>query len=89
MAYVNASYSDAVIGERVHAAMWRARMTQTAVAKSLGVDQAAVNRRLRGSTPWKVTELLLLADLLDVSLAELLPEGAMRDRGTAVNNAQS
>ena len=74
------SNPDAVIGERVHAALWRARVTQTSAAEALGLDQAAVSRRLRGKTAWKVTEVLALADLLQVDLAELLPEGALCSR---------
>ena len=46
---------DVVIGEAVHAAMWRAHVTQTQLARVLGIDQAAVSRRLRGRTAWSAT----------------------------------
>lgn len=65
---------DELIGERVHAAMWRARVTQTQMARELGLDQAAVNRRLRGRTPWKVSDVITAARVLGVSVAELMPQ---------------
>jgi transcriptional regulator with XRE-family HTH domain len=64
---------DELIGERVHAAMWRARITQTQLARELGLDQAAVNRRLRGRTPWKVSDVVIAARALGVSVEDLMP----------------
>ena len=66
-------HDDVLIGEAVHAAMWRARVTQTQLASVLGLDQAAVSRRLRGRTSWKVSEIRLAAALLSVRVADLLP----------------
>lgn len=64
---------DVLIGEAVHTAMWRARVTQTELARILRLDQAAVSRRLRGRTSWKVSEVRLAAAALGVSVADLLP----------------
>lgn len=64
---------DVLIGEAVHAAMWRARVTQTELARVLGLDQAAVSRRLRGRTAWKASEVRRAAALLGVRMADLLP----------------
>lgn len=64
---------DELIGARVHAAMWRARVTQTQLARELGLDQAAVNRRLRGRTPWKVSDVVIAARVLGVDMSELMP----------------
>lgn len=65
---------DELIGERVHAAMWRARITQVQLARELGLDQAAINRRLRGRTPWKVTDVIVAARVLGVSVEDLMPK---------------
>lgn len=73
---------DEEIGARVHAAMWRAKVTQTAMARALGVDQAAVSRRLRGRTPWRVTDVLAAAAVCGVPYTDLVP-----DDGTAENTA--
>lgn len=64
---------DYVIGERVHAEMWRTRITQVQLSQALGLDQAAISRRLRGRTAWKVSELLAAARLLGVAVEDLLP----------------
>lgn len=68
-----ASGLDAAIGERVRISMWRARITQKQLADALNVDQAAVSRRLRGRTPWKVTDISAAAALLGISVDDLLP----------------
>ena len=82
---------DALIGERVHQQMWRVRVTQATVASAIGVDAAAVSRRLRGRTAWKAGELYALARLLGTTVGELLPdprelsqvEGMTREDGAA------
>lgn len=64
---------DVLIGEAVHAAMWRAKVSQTRLAAALGLDQAAVSRRLRGRTAWKASEVRVTAALLGVRVVDLLP----------------
>jgi transcriptional regulator with XRE-family HTH domain len=64
---------DAAIGERVHTLMWRVKVPQTELAAELGIDQSALSRRLRGRTSWKATELLYIAERLNVTLESLLP----------------
>lgn len=70
---------DVEVGARVHAAMWRARLTQAQVSKHLGLDQAAVSRRLRGATAWKVSELLRISQLLHIAATDLLPDPGLGD----------
>jgi transcriptional regulator with XRE-family HTH domain len=64
---------DAAIGERVHTLMWRGKVPQTELAAELGIDQSALSRRLRGRTAWKATELLYIAERLNVTLEDLVP----------------
>ena len=64
---------DTYIGERVHMEMWRAGITQVQLAAALGLDQAAVSRRLRGRTAWKASEVRRAANLLRVAVVDLLP----------------
>lgn len=70
---VGPSGVDVLIGERVHGAMWRAHVTQTQLARAMSLDTAAVNRRLRGRTSWRVTDLLTVAEYLGVAFEELMP----------------
>lgn len=76
---INAAQSaemDAAIGERIHQLMWRTKLPQSAIAGALGLDQAAISRRLRGRTAWKATELIIIASLLDVPVSELFDAAA-------------
>lgn len=64
---------DETIGARVHQQMWRARISQVQLAGALGLDQAAVSRRLRGRTPWRASEIMTAAALLGVDIMDLYP----------------
>lgn len=52
--------------------MARRRVSQAAMARHLGVSQAAVSRRLQGVVPFDVVELERVADLLKVSVDTLM-----------------
>jgi transcriptional regulator with XRE-family HTH domain len=64
---------DVLIGEHVHVAMWRAGITQRQLAAALRVDQGSVSKRLRGRTPWRVSEVFTAAQLCGVDMSELMP----------------
>lgn len=62
----------ATVIENIRAQMARKRLSQKDIADHLGVTQPAVSARLSGKTPIDVEELSKIADLLDLSAAELL-----------------
>ena len=66
---------NTITGANVRAEMARRKISQEAVAQTLGLSQASVSARLRGVTPFRVDELLRIADLLGVPL-DLLLAGA-------------
>ncbi len=74
---------DETIGANVHQQMWRARVSQVQLAGALGVDQAAVSRRLRGKTPWKASEIMAAAALLGVDITDLYPRTPQTEPSTA------
>lgn len=49
-------------------------MSQEAVGIALGIAQEAVSRRVRGKVEWRASELLALAPVLGVPVADLLVE---------------
>lgn len=61
----------AVVGANVRAEMARAKVTQSTIGLLLGVSQSGVSARLRGETPFNVDELLLVANYLEVGMADL------------------
>jgi transcriptional regulator with XRE-family HTH domain len=74
---------DETIGANVHQQMWRARVSQTRLAGALGIDQAAVSRRLRGQTPWKASEVMAAAALLGVEIVDLYPPSPVTEPAAA------
>jgi len=65
---------DEQIGRRVHQVMWDRRMTQTAFAAHIGMDQSSVAKRLRGKLGWGAVHLVQAATVLGTSVAYLVGE---------------
>jgi transcriptional regulator with XRE-family HTH domain len=68
--------SNAELGARVREALRASGRTQTELATALGITQAAVTRRLTGHIAWKVTDLPPTAELLGLTVPELLSGSA-------------
>lgn len=64
------------VAANVRGELARRRLGQVQIAQALGISQAAVSRRLNGSVPLDVNELAVIARLLGVSAADLLPAAA-------------
>lgn len=69
-----ATTPTAQTGRNVRAEMARAGVTQATIAAALGLSQAAVSARLLGKTPFDVNELTVIAGVLGVAAADLLPQ---------------
>lgn len=67
-----ATTPTAVAGANVKAEMVRRGLSQHAVAARLGLSQTAVSARLRGRTPFDINELVHVADLLGMTVDQLL-----------------
>lgn len=67
---------SAKVAAIIRAEAARHRVSQTRIAASLDLSQAAVSRRMSGVTPWELDELPQVAQLLDLSLADLLMDAA-------------
>lgn len=65
-----------VVADNVRAEMSRRKITQLQVAMALGVSNAAVSRRLSGHVAWDITELGIVARVLDMDPRDLLPATA-------------
>lgn len=75
-------YVQAVAAE-VRAEMGRQRKTQAELAKTLDITAATAARRLDGSVPFDVLELLTVARWLGVSTEQLLPSAGVSQAATA------
>lgn len=67
----NVAMSDEIRGQ-----LARAHRTQADLAAVLGVSQPQVSARMRGDVPWRVDELLKVAEWLDVAPSVLLGTAA-------------
>lgn len=71
------------IAHRVETETTRPRLTKGAIAKELEISRPALNRRLRGEVEWHYDDLLVLADLLDITLDDLV-SGEPGENGTHI-----
>lgn len=62
------------VAQRVSAAIATAGLSQREVSSLTGIPLVTLNRRLRGHTPFIVTELYSIARALDLTVASLYPE---------------
>lgn len=65
---------DVRVGERVLLLMFRARITQTALARKLGMTQAGLSKKIHGERKWTLDDLYAIAGALGVGVTELLGE---------------
>ncbi|OZE89945.1 hypothetical protein CH298_13250 [Rhodococcoides fascians] len=62
-----------LVGERVHQALWRRKITQTQFGPKLGITQSALSKKMRGERAFGVDELLEISAFLDIPITDLLP----------------
>lgn len=60
------------VAANVRAEIARLNRSGTSVAKNLGRSQAWMSRRLAGQVPFDISELVEVANELDVTLADLI-----------------
>lgn len=63
---------SAVVAGNVRAEAARAGLTQSELARALGVSRMAVSDRYRGRTPWTLDELEVVGAILGLEPAEFL-----------------
>lgn len=60
------------VGANVRAEMARLGRTQAEVAELMGFDQSGLSRRLTGETPFRITELVVLARAFGIPVSRFL-----------------
>ncbi|SBT64257.1 BetR domain-containing protein [Micromonospora sediminicola] len=64
------------VSSEVRAELARQRRPQRDIAELLGISVNQVSERIRGDVEWRVSELVLVAELLGVPVAQFLPAAA-------------
>lgn len=54
--------------------MWRKRVSQQKLAEALGTTQSSVSKKVRGTRPFTLDEILTTAQVLEVPPSELLAD---------------
>jgi transcriptional regulator with XRE-family HTH domain len=67
-----------IIRQNLRVAMAREEKTQTQLGELLAMKQQGVSRRLTGTVPWSINDLIEVAKALDMPLSELVPD-SLRD----------
>ena len=62
------------ISERVLVLLFRQHLSQSSLARQLGMAPNNLNRRIRGTTEWTPSDLVHLAKVLDTSTSFLVGE---------------
>jgi transcriptional regulator with XRE-family HTH domain len=65
----------------IRSRMKQRRVTQTELAGLLCLSNSAVSRRMRGEVAFRLSELWLIANHLDATVAELLEDSSLADTG--------
>ncbi|MEU3847748.1 helix-turn-helix transcriptional regulator [Micrococcus terreus] len=69
------------VGLEIKAWLARRELRQVDIAQALGLSQGAVSQRLMGRVSFSVEELLAVAGLLEITLADLLGSGLLNAQG--------
>lgn len=78
-----ATPTDLRLSDMVREAAHRAGLTHQALAGIVGLGRVPFTDRMRGRTPWSVSELTSLARALDLDLYALLDSAVDGDEVTA------
>lgn len=62
-----------IVSAKLRGVMAEKRVTQVSLAERVGMPQPVISGRLTGRTPWRVDELVKVAQALDVPLERVLP----------------
>ncbi len=68
------------VAEEVRAWMARRRISGVKLAERIGKAQPYVSRRLNGDVSFDLDDLVRIAEVLEVSIGQLLPEEALQRR---------
>jgi predicted XRE-type DNA-binding protein len=62
------------IATEVRAELARQQRTQREIGAIIGLPQASVQMRLKGITPFRAEELVMIADAIGVPISRLIPD---------------
>ncbi len=64
------------VGKQVRILLWDNGKTQRGLAAHLKVEPATISRKLKGTSPWTLNDLMATCEYLDVPLSAVVQERA-------------
>lgn len=74
--YMSTTDLNRYIAGEIRAGMSRNQVTISDLAAAIGVSPATLHRRMSGATPFTVTELAAISDVLGVAYPTFWPDGS-------------
>lgn len=72
---------DEQIAERIYVQMRRRRLTGVAAAKVLGIEQSTMSKKLNGTRPLAMAEVLSLCAWMDLPIGDVLSDLRVEGQG--------
>lgn len=77
---------DEQIAERIYVQMRRRRLTGVAAAKVLAIEQSTMSKKLNGTRPLALAEILGLCAWMDLPIGDVLADLTLEGHGDARDN---
>ncbi len=77
------SYTEKVISWNVKMMLTAYGLSQTSLAEALGIQRAAMSKKLKGVVSWSVADLVRASHFLNTSPESLMDDSLMRRMGVA------
>ncbi|TCE44550.1 putative transcriptional regulator [Bifidobacterium longum subsp. longum] len=72
------AYAEGTVSWNIKMMLMTQGKSQTALADALGVQRAAISKKIRGSVSWSLADLVRAADFLDTDISALLDDSLMK-----------
>ena len=72
------AYAEGTVSWNIKMMLMTPGKSQTALADALGVQRAAISKKIRGSVSWSLADLVRAADFLDTDISTLLDDSLMK-----------
>lgn len=76
------------VAEEIRVLLARRKMSATQLARLTGLKQSSLSRRMTGETAFDMDDLELIADVLGVSVTDLMPQRVAASRDSKVVSGQ-
>lgn len=81
----DADYMERVVSWNIRMLLDAQHLSQTSLGEALGVQRAAISKKISGSAAWSLADLVKAAKHLHTTPEALMDDNLMREFGNAIN----